>query len=539
MRPSLGAYGQPAISPHLDAFAKQSTLFQSAYVQVAWCSPSRNSFLSGRRPDRTHIWTTPGTEPGKGFRAHGPDWLTLPGYFKAAGYIVTAGGKVFHPDEPSDNDPISWTDSPRCPAGSDQGTSSGGGGDGPCTYWKYSFGGYDVCKQVANSSACPHCMGSPGWCSILDTEKTADETTAAVMTQRLRDIEASTTTRPFFMAVGFLKPHLPYAAPARYYAAVDKKWDPVSGAGFPIANASALQMPVGAPRLAWYDYFLSLKDRSGVEYCHNSALKMSQCRKTAMQGHVSMADAFAVAPLRALARGYAAAISLVDEQFGKVLGALDELGLAEKTVVMFVGDHGQNLGEHNTFSKMTLYETNLRAPMIVRAPGGKPGQVIATPVEFLDIYRTLVSLAGLAAPATGTGNVEGVDLAPLVLGAPAVMPPAAAYSQVTRCRASYDKEVGPCSGEFGLSNASQFDWMGMSVRTATHRYVEWRNWSGAALAPVWSGAPAAVELYTHEAGDGGFDSYVNGEAVNIAGEVVNRALVEMLAVQIRNVFQVA
>ena len=102
--------GQPAISPHLDAFAKQGTLFRSAYVQVAWCSPCRNSFLSGRRPDRTRIWTTPGTEPGKGFRAAGPDWVTLPGYFKAAGYIVTAGGKVFHPEEPNDNDPISWTD---------------------------------------------------------------------------------------------------------------------------------------------------------------------------------------------------------------------------------------------------------------------------------------------------------------------------------------------------------------------------------------------------------------------------------------------
>ena len=93
-------------------------------------------------------------------------------------------------------------------------------------------------------------MGSPGWCSILDTEKTADETTAAIMSQRLRDIQASNSTRPFFMAVGFLKPHLPYAAPCRYYATIDQKWDPVSGEGFPIANDSALKMPVGAPRLA-------------------------------------------------------------------------------------------------------------------------------------------------------------------------------------------------------------------------------------------------------------------------------------------------
>ncbi len=204
MRPSLGAYGQPAISPHLDAFAKQGTVFQSAYVQVAWCSPCRNSFLSGRRPDRTHIWTTPGTEPGLGFRAHGTDWITLPGYFKAAGYITTAGGKVFHPDEPSDNDPTSWTDSPSCP---DNDTSAHSG-DGPCTYWKYSFGGYDTCKNV--NASCEDCK-TGAWCSVVDSEPTADETTAAIMTQRMRDIHASNTTRPFFMAVGFLKPHLPYA----------------------------------------------------------------------------------------------------------------------------------------------------------------------------------------------------------------------------------------------------------------------------------------------------------------------------------------
>ena len=177
MRPSLGAYGQPAISPHFDAFAKQGTVFQSAYVQVAWCSPCRNSFLSGRRPDRTHIWTTPGTEPGLGFRAHGADWVTLPGYFKAAGYITTAGGKVFHPDEPSDNDPISWTDSASCPH-----NHSSVGMDGPCTYWRYSFGGYASCKGT--NASCEHCSNG-AWCSVVDSEPTADETTAAIMTQRM------------------------------------------------------------------------------------------------------------------------------------------------------------------------------------------------------------------------------------------------------------------------------------------------------------------------------------------------------------------
>ena len=192
------------------------------------------------------------------------------------------------------------------------------------------------------------------------------------------------------------------------------------------------------------------------------------------------------------------------------------------------------------FSKMNLYETSLRAPMIVRAPGAAAREV-AGPVEFLDIYPTLVSLAGLPPPAKGIGKVEGTDLAPLILSKPGAAEPVAAYSQVTRCNASYNHEIGPCSGEFGLVHASEFDWMGMSVRTTTHRYVEWRAWNGAALAPVWDGEPVAVELYAHAADDGEFESYVNSEIVNVCrsracdSEAASRVR-EQLASQVRAVF---
>jgi hypothetical protein len=122
-------------------------------------------------------------------------------------------------------------------------------------------------------------------------------------------------------------------------------WDPDSAAGgFPIANATAMQMPAGAPRLAWYDYFATLSDRKGAKYCHDPALSASQCTTPNLRGRVMMNDTFVTAPLRDLARAYAAAISLVDEQFGKIVMTIDELALADKTIVMFVGDHGQNLG---------------------------------------------------------------------------------------------------------------------------------------------------------------------------------------------------
>ena len=116
-----------------------------------------------------------------------------------------------------------------------------------------------------------------------------------------------------------------------------------------------MQMPAGAPRLAWYDYFATLSDRKGVTYCHNPKLSSSQCTKPNLQGHVTMNDTFATAPLRDLARGYAAAISMIDEQFGKVVATLDhELTLAEQTVVIFVGDHGQNLGARISLSPVSL-----------------------------------------------------------------------------------------------------------------------------------------------------------------------------------------
>ena len=249
--------------------------------------------------------------------------MTLPGYFKAAGDIVTGGGKIFHPEEPNDNDPVSWTDvaaGASCTNSSDH---------GPCTRWQYSFGGYDGCKNNVSTS-CPGCHHGSDWCAVDNALETADEKMAAVMTQRLRDIVASKTTRPFFMSVGFLKPHLPYAAPVRYYDAVDKKF---GADGFPIANASGMQMPLGAPRLAWYDYFASLSTKEGKSYCHDASLKSSNCK-----GAVPMTALFPPAPLRDLTRAYGAAISMVDEQFGKLISTLDELSLTDKTVVAFIGD---------------------------------------------------------------------------------------------------------------------------------------------------------------------------------------------------------
>jgi len=248
---------------------------------VAWCSPSRNSFLSGRRPDRTRIWTTLGTAPGKGFRAApgAASWLTLTGYFKRYGYTVTAAGKCFHPDEPANNDPQSWTEPDE---------------------WKYSFGGYTTCDGVALSRS------GPSWCAVLDNETAADTLIATAMAQRLvrlADAGGRNGSQPFFAMTGFLKPHLPYAYPARYDALY-----PGDPTHFPLPGLAGRRMPVGSPRIAWYDYFTSLggctgpgcapSERAPVVNltCRNASTAPPHCDPG------NMSDTFPVAQLALLSR---------------------------------------------------------------------------------------------------------------------------------------------------------------------------------------------------------------------------------------------
>lgn len=324
-------------------------------------------------------------------------------------------------------------------------------------------------------------------------------------------------------------------------------------------------MPTGAPRIAWYDYLLSLTGCSGegcapVERppavnttCRVANATPPQC------GAGNVTDIFPRAQLALLARAYAAAISHVDFEIGRLLRTLEVEGVANNTIVLVVGDHGQNLGEHNLFSKMTLYETSLRAPMILRVPCGphgcNPPRNEGQVVEFLDIYPTLAALALHSLPPPP--DLDGRDLSPLVrnssqdhrhaASAPAPVrldrepePPSpnesAAFSQITRCWKSYENALGPCSAEFGLKSATEFDFMGMSVRVAGWRYTEWRVWNGTALAPDWSAPLVASELYAHSVDDGSFVGFVNGESVNVASDPANAQTVEVLRDRLRLVF---
>lgn len=435
LRTALRCYGDAtALSPSIDRLAARGTLFTRAYAQQAVCNPSRQSLLSGRRPDSIRVW-----DLNRIFRNTAPDVVPLPEHFKIHGYFAQAFGKIYHGTKGM-SDPQSWS----------------------------------VPEQFAHESKRddylleenrkPTKGGKAAALEFVGTkdEEYGDGQVAAAAVEALRGY-AKTPERPFFLAVGFRKPHLPFTAPKKYWDLYDKVNIP------PIEVGEA---PAGAPELALHAS-VELRGYQGIP----------------KQGVLDVALA---ARLR---RGYYAAMSFTDAQIGKLLDALEAGGFAANTVVVLWGDHGFHLGEHGLWAKTTNYEADVRSPLIVAAPGKRPGVRTAALVEFVDLYPTLVELCGLPARAKLDGKSFAANL-----GDPAAPGKAGALSQFPRPWAS-GKNFRP-------------EYMGYTVRTATHRYVEWRRMYGDEV--------VARELYAYE-GDELF------ERENLAGRPASQELMARLA----------
>lgn len=370
LRPELGCYGVSRVkTPNIDALAAQGTLFNRAYCQQAVCSPSRTSLLTGLRPDTTRIY-----DLKTHFRKNVPDAVTLPQHFKQNGYESISLGKIYH-GGPLDDKP-SWSQP---------------GWDPDTTKYK------DV----------------PAW-QALDVEDTdlPDGKVARAATKHLQRLK----DKPFFLALGFRKPHLPFEAPRKYF-------DMYADAEFDLpANREA---PKDVPQIALTD--------SG------ELRKYSDIPKV---GPVSDEQA------KDLIRAYCATTTYVDAQVGKVMDELDRLGLRERTIVVLWGDHGWHLGEQSLWCKHTNFEIANRSPLIISVPGQKQrGAKTDALVEFVDVYPTLAAAAGLPIPAT----LEGSSFLPVVED-PQRPWKRAAFSQYPR-------------GEN----------MGYSMRTDRYRYTEWQT----------------------------------------------------------------
>ena len=434
LRPELGVYGAAHVkSPRIDALGRSGTVFTRAYCQQALCNPSRASMLTGLRPDTLKVWNLQ-----TGFRTTKPGAVTLPQLFQQNGYYAAHSGKIFHNNLP---DPASWSEPTLRIAG-------------------YPFDPdavYRSPSEVAELEARKRQLTEAGkqeqyldqygeWYLKNNATEAPDvpddayfdgaQTTAAIA--RLRTFEAA--GKPFFFGIGYYRPHLPFNAPKKYWDLYDRDQIPLAPNAY---------LPKDAPPMA-----------------HNMNRELRGYRDFAGQPRPDQGT-LSEARTRLLRHGYFASVSYIDAQIGRLLDELDRSGLARNTIVVLWGDHGWKLGEHNAWGKMTNYEVDTRVPLMIRAPGMRPG-VCEGLVESVDIFPTVCELAGLRAPA----QLEGASLVRL-MRAPKRSGKRAIFSQYLR--------DGIWVAPDGVT------YMGHSIRTERYRYVAWQRWP--------SGELAAEELY--------------------------------------------
>ena len=465
LRPELGAYGNPYIkTPHIDRLAESGTVFMRAYVQQAVCNPSRASLLTGLRPDSIRVW-----DLQTHFRTTVPDVVTLPQYFKQNGYHTAAIGKIYHNILP---DSLSWSE-PKLHI------------DGypfdPDAVYRHpdNIAIQEARKaeiiragrQARNIDRFGQWYLKAGATESVDMPDSVyfDGAQTAVALQKLAELRAR--KQPFFFAIGYYRPHLPFNAPKKYWDLYDRDTIPV---------ATNPNLPKNAPIMA----INNMRELRGYT-------EFKQVPHP-IDGGVSASEA------RLLKHGYYASVSYIDAQVGRLLDRLDELELSDNTIVVLWGDHGWKLGEHNSWGKMTNFEIDTHAPLILRAPDHtKAGQRVEKFVEFVDIYPTLCELAGLPVP----GYLQGLSTVPLLKN-PQRAWKKAVFSQFLR--------EGIWIAPDGV------EYMGYSIRTERYRYVKWFNWQ--------TKTEAARELYDHQADP--------GETVNLAGRSEFVAAIEGLDAQL-------
>ncbi|WP_145289875.1 sulfatase [Rosistilla oblonga] len=401
---TLGCYGNlVAKTPNIDRLAAEGTCFQRAYNQLPLCNPTRASVMTGLRPDQIKVY-----DLDRHFRDQLPDVVTLPQAFQAAGYFAARVGKIYHYNVPASigtdgfDDPPSWnrTVNPK---------------------------GRDKTDEALVFNAEPHRKIS-GALSWLAADGRDEEQTDGMIASEAIKIMREKKDQPFFLGVGFFRPHTPYVAPKKY---------------FEMYPLDSLRLPYAPPG--------DRHDIPTAAFAHNCPVpNYGLDRKTLLQA----------------TQAYYACVSFVDAQVGRLLDAVEELGLSKETIVVFWSDHGYHLGEHDgVWQKRTLFEQGARAPLIVRVPGQKSRGDCRQIVEFVDIYPTLTDLAAIPSPP----GLAGRSLRPLIDNRQADWD-GFAVTQVLR------------PADARLSDPV----MGCSIRTHRYRFTEWGE------------GKHGVELYDHQ-----------------------------------------
>jgi iduronate 2-sulfatase len=385
----LGAYKHPIVkTPNIDRIAQRGITFERSYCQFPLCSPSRTSLLTGLSPDSTGIY-----ELQTHFRQNIPNVVTLPQLFQKNGYFAGRSGKIYHYGVPRDIGTDGLDDKPS---------------------WNKVFNpnGVDHTKEepLLTNYTPDRGLGS-AICFHASTAKEEEHTDALGAAAAIEMMEQH-RGEPFFVGAGFYRPHTPYISPSRYF---------------------------------------DMYPLSRIEPALFSEAEMSQAPEWAYftkPAHWGMSKAQQKDAIRA----YYASISFMDAQVGKLLDALDRLGLADNTTVVFWGDNGYQLGEHGQWMKQTVFEWAARIPFLIGGAGVTArGKMCPRTVELLDIYPTLVDVCGLQGAPT---NLQGRSLKPLLASA----------------QAPWDK---PAVTQVRRGNAKQSPVFGYSLRTERYRYTEW------------------------------------------------------------------
>lgn len=439
----LGCYGDPRVkTPHIDKLAARGVRFDRAYCTFPLCGPSRNSFLTGLYPNSTGILAN-----AQIFRQTIPAQLSMPQAFRQQGYFAGRIGKLYHYNVPNSigtdghDDPASW-ELELNPAGVDR-----------------------LEEHPEIFSLTPGQFGGTlSWHASPKGDAEHTDGRIADGAEWVLERCAKRKDQPFFLAVGFFRPHTPYVAPKSPYFDL-----------YPEA-----QMPVV----------------QGVQE------DQADLPPAALGSYKKEQDKLTDDLRRQALQAYYASISFMDAQVGRVLEALDRLGLAENTVVVFTSDHGYHMGEHGLWQKQSLFEGSSRVPLIVAAPKvAQKGAVAGAPVSHLDLFPTLAELAGVKAPA----NLQGQSLVPMLKDT-AVKGRGWALTQVVRGGNIKRFGASPASGDAGKR------FFGYSLRTPRWRYTEWDE------------GKQGRELYDHDADP--------KELTNLAENPTYAAAVKELAEQL-------
>ena len=462
LKPELGCYGNKLIkTPNIDRLAKMGTVFLSNYCQQAVCGPTRASLMTGKRPDYTKVW-----DLKTKMREMNPDIVTLPQYLITQGYTTAGIGKIYHPTCVIKNDELSWSIPylPVKPKDYAAGLELPAFGHYQSPELKKQFEEFKKTKNTQPSEAnvaTEGAIGKQGPATVcVDVPDNAYLDGAQALVAKDEIIKLAQAGKPFFMAVGYHKPHLPFVAPKKY-------WDLYNREDMPLAKFQEHS-----------------KNGPEIAYTNSGELRTY----TDIPEFASFSDGLSHIGLKPekqkqLIHGYYAAVSFTDNNVGILLNTLDSLGILKNTIIVLFGDHGWHLGDHDIWTKHTNFENATRAPLIIAAPGIKAGETKSL-TEHLDIFPTICDLATVPVPT----NLDGKSLVPIMKDNKATIQEYA-ISQYPRFL-KRDEVV-----KMGYNKPRI---MGYTLRTDRYRLVIWTNNAFTSKEPFTEDRVYAKELYDYK-----------------------------------------